>query len=850
MTKKKHGISPHSIDFLKNEIAGKLDRKIETHSDCAILSNELRELTGRSVGITTLRRFFGIDPSKNMPSIYTLDSLAIFCGYNSWDNFSNSRNHLNQNDLGMQLLRPLEEISWDLVKKEANEISDICLKALKTKSGLPFENTIPRNNINDFIEGFLNSDKYATSIIAPGGYGKTNALGHLIEQFWFADDCLYPDDIVWFIDAGMLNGLQAQKFDFADWFASQIGFGKKNNYRTFFRDHPEKRKGRLILIFDAVDKIINRKNRLQDIFDSIIDLIATNDDSPWFKMIFSMRNYSWNSFISTNRDYPNLKEKWYGVLFEVYNEGYTNLKQLSDDEIESLLDRNKGLINNANKFKNLKEIVFSGDLNDFISIPYYFQLLIQIANTGRNLPKSEVKLVIEFIRQNINSGVLAEEKNLIIDSIMAETGYGKKSYLVKKKKLIKQGVFKETSKAYIELLSYGIIREINKFNKFGTQTTYIEFSDYRLMAFLGALHYSEDNLTIAKIESVINIYKNSSLKVELIKWIIKIAFYHKNYRVIFSLKKILTKFKYLKHADRPKFWNEYWQIIKTVGFALRHDSKAREYLIPKFAADPDWRHWYFETFVDFDHLIKGFGDSINIYMRYDASNNSKIFGESLLLLKSIIEMNFDEASIHVENLNKFDHDPAFIHPILLARSLSYQLIYYYQKDGKTNEALLDKILRIEARIHEHYSSYEHIPLFHAIMMIGLNYTKRYDITVKFGSIIHEKYGNLLKKMNSPELEISKVLLADALLEAKRIEEADHYFKSYNPQLFRTTRKTYGIYYYMICSKISLYKNDFDGFIEYARKVSNLSRKHNYKIYEIMTRERTKSMIERFNLNSK
>jgi hypothetical protein len=849
MKKKKHGISTDSIDYLKQELFQKIDRSIETHSDCSILSENLMDKTGRSVGVTTLRRFFGIDPSKNLPSVYTLDSLAMFCGYKSWDNFSDSKNHLNKNDIGLELLRPVEEISWDLVKKEADEITQMCMKALQSKSGLPFENTIIRHNSIATFSDFLNSDKHATALVAPGGFGKTIMLGRVVEKLWYGDDCLYPDDIVWFIDANMLKGLQAQKFDFQEWFVSQLGFGRNNNYRSFFSNKPDKRKGRMILIMDSVDEIMNRKNKLDDLFDSLINLLATNHDTPWFKIVFSMRNHSWNRFIDVHKDFPNLRANWYGVMFEVYNEGYTNIQQFSDEELEELLDQNKDLIKDDKKFEYLKEIVSSGDLNNFISVPYFFQLLIQVSINKQNMPRSEVKLVIEFIRQNISSGSNAEEKHRIVTSLLEEMNFGQKNTNVQKKNLVNKGVFKDKSKAYIELLSYGIIRELVRYNKYGTRTVYLEFRDHKLMTFLVALYYAEEGININLIEDILKKYRNSTIKVELITWIIKLAFYKEDYRVVFSLKKVLTKYKYLKHADRPKFWDEYWQILKTVGFSLRHDENARKYLIPKFAADAEWRHWYFETFVDFDYLMFGYGDALKIYMRYESSNTSIIFGESLLLLRSIVEMNFEQAGNHVKNLQKYDHDTAFIHPIPLARSLSYQLIYYYQKDGKTNEELLNKILKIEEKIHKHYFSYDHIPLFHAIMMLGLNYTKHYDLTVKFGEIIHERYESLLSKLNTPELELSKVLFADALLEAKRVPEADKFFKSYKPQLYRTTRKTFGIYYYMICSKISMYKGDFDGFVEYARKVSEISRKHGYKIYEIMTRERTKSMIERFNKNS-
>lgn len=82
--------------------------------DFHALSSSIGSATGKRVSSTTLRRFWGYQEiDKNIsPSRYTLDALAIYAGFKSWDDFSEYQiNHIENNS--------------DMIHNESLNVSDL-----------------------------------------------------------------------------------------------------------------------------------------------------------------------------------------------------------------------------------------------------------------------------------------------------------------------------------------------------------------------------------------------------------------------------------------------------------------------------------------------------------------------------------------------------------------------------------------------------------------------------------------------------------------------------------------------------------------------------------------------------
>lgn len=93
--------------------------------DCRLISFSIMEKTKLSVSETTIKRLFGFAKSKFNPSFFTLNALAIYCGYKGWDDFRRSYpealdKDLNTNLFNDPLVLALLETSTPIVILESN----------------------------------------------------------------------------------------------------------------------------------------------------------------------------------------------------------------------------------------------------------------------------------------------------------------------------------------------------------------------------------------------------------------------------------------------------------------------------------------------------------------------------------------------------------------------------------------------------------------------------------------------------------------------------------------------------------------------------------------------------------
>jgi hypothetical protein len=75
------------IDELKLELEKTFSRKILDRGDCEELVQDIYEKTGAVLSYNTLRRMFGLAEYRK-PRVSTLDHLAVYCGFRSFNDFS------------------------------------------------------------------------------------------------------------------------------------------------------------------------------------------------------------------------------------------------------------------------------------------------------------------------------------------------------------------------------------------------------------------------------------------------------------------------------------------------------------------------------------------------------------------------------------------------------------------------------------------------------------------------------------------------------------------------------------------------------------------------------------------
>ena len=75
------------IDDIKRKSGLMFDKAV----DFGLLSSYIYKDTGRTIGVTTLKRLFNYINDERKTSEYSLNTIALYMGYKSWDIYSSSK---------------------------------------------------------------------------------------------------------------------------------------------------------------------------------------------------------------------------------------------------------------------------------------------------------------------------------------------------------------------------------------------------------------------------------------------------------------------------------------------------------------------------------------------------------------------------------------------------------------------------------------------------------------------------------------------------------------------------------------------------------------------------------------
>ena len=81
-------LDKHIIDKIKEKSHLEFDQA----KDFDTLSRMIIDSTGRTMGVTTLKRLMGYINDERKTNEYTLNTLALFLGFSTWASFKNSNN--------------------------------------------------------------------------------------------------------------------------------------------------------------------------------------------------------------------------------------------------------------------------------------------------------------------------------------------------------------------------------------------------------------------------------------------------------------------------------------------------------------------------------------------------------------------------------------------------------------------------------------------------------------------------------------------------------------------------------------------------------------------------------------
>jgi hypothetical protein len=468
-------------------------------SDCKVIALQIHNATKQVVSETTIKRIFGFALSKFSPSQYTVDVLAKYCGYTGWKDFCEKQTFEKTGHCKLRL-------DWQNLSNEASRITEFTLQALRHRSGIPFNQTIERRFFDDHMESFIASDSMGTVIAAPASYGKSVALCHWVEKQMQLNYAKTTHDIILFFSSHALMSVLHSGKGLMDWMLALLGYSNDNCINSL-QSLMQKEQYKFYLIIDGFDPIFLKKDEFGILLSQLEDIFAMSSLPNFIKLVLTMRTATW---VNNRHEWENDKYSWFNTL-SIDND-FINVPRLTPKEITALRDK----INPADtSFLSIKVV-------QALSHPLYFQYFFKQYKAEVSFKHldniSYYDILSAFITNKIYQCQYSAEKMAFINQFVEELDFNDEYYHVAKLKL--GNLLKQYGCAYHDLLSLGVLREIN--NSSNTRyLNYVSFVDGHILDHFIArvlLAQSDGGFDPVAIHTINSLLKGSTHKLPILKW--------------------------------------------------------------------------------------------------------------------------------------------------------------------------------------------------------------------------------------------------------------------------------------------------------------------------------------------
>lgn len=653
-------ILPFVYQQLKQLVLDKAGLTTITPSDCKSLSLAIAKTTKNQISDTTLKRIYGFALSSSLPSHYTLNLLAIYCGYVSWDDFCDRHSKKTATPPGTV------DVKVDTLFDTITKTTYKTLQALKNKSVIPYNLTIEREFINEHLDLFMEGEYKATVLASPAGYGKTVALCHWVERRLNENLAGKNDDQILFLNGKVLAGL-SPGVTIVDWMLALMGMPSGGNLEIL-KDHVIGASN-FYLIIDEFDTTVFKPEQLDLLFNILLDLIGFGSALPQFKVILTMRTASWMPIHKRLQINNRLHDWFLGFVDEAYVE--KNVPLLTTSEI-------RALCRHINPCVNVPEYLHP-EVAAFFSYPLFFQYYYQKNHTDFFLDELDhfriYEVISSYCYDKLYTGRFSTEKVLLIKNLLQLGSYLNGVFLIDKLKAYDQ--IKAYRDAYLDLLNIGFLREYNRSGEIQYEEC-IEFPNKRLFAALMARKLTHD---AGGFNEQLCIILTSTVPVEyrlyILKWCIFNAVKIDQYEIFAHLDKVD-----LSASDKAKLVSFLSSLIKR-NFLLPSELRNEANIFDNKRKD------IFHYFFGFELLSAEYEQALKDLLKVNLGDNLKIWVNTCLGINGIVQLNPEAIENSIRALKQFP-DEAYelfdINPLYCIET-----IYHYFKTGSVNKKALMQI---------------------------------------------------------------------------------------------------------------------------------------------------------------
>lgn len=645
---------PHHFNLLKKRVLDIAKLSNFTSSDCKTLSALIFQKTKKRLSETTLKRVYGFAHSKFQSSQFTIDTLADYCGYKNWSSFLNEHNAQPQSG---------KAADWLNLSNDASRITNLTLRALQKRSGVPYNKTIKRKFIDEHLESFLSSDCIATAIIAPSGYGKTVALLHWIEERLTFNAQHNINDIMLFFNTSSLMSVLSSGQDIHTWLLSLLGYNRTEILNMLLHGK-QKNSDKFFLIIDGFDEHPFNNDQFQLVLNQIMDIFSLYESSDAFRIIFTMRSDTW---INNKHDLHGDETPWF-MGFKTNNDTFGNVPLFTHNELYEL----------GHGLNPLAQVAIDAETINLLNNPLYFQIYYKLNRHNFSLNNIgrlyRYEIISSFILDKIYLNKHSSEKMLFLFELVDRMCLKNGIYHVDKVKA--DLLLSRYNYVYHELLNLEFLCEFNKSIDL-QHNTCIEFSNRDFLEYIIAQKLLADNDNQFDLKLIQNADQllNNDLKLNVIKWF-----------VIYATKTDPDyNLNYLAKAELPL--NKRAELINFLGEIFESSTLKTDKQLLRLNFDND----LFNYFFGLKYISAEYEKTLQTILKFDLSNEKQILVRCCLAMISVVKMDLKALNSQLISLRKIPQIDFFQYPIDPLNCLD--TIYYYLKYGIVKKEALVEITK-------------------------------------------------------------------------------------------------------------------------------------------------------------
>lgn len=803
-------IEDEVINSLVNKVLARFGKKSISPAECKALSNDILAQTGKTVSETTLKRLLGFARRSFDFSIYTLDTLAEYLGFPNWEVFYKSNVPAVTNTATEDSLN-----KWEYLKNTSSKYSKYTIQAIKNSSGIPFAETLHREELTAFIKKFLLTSQSIAPIVAPTGFGKSIGLAQTALKLWLGNTPAFPNDICCFINIQQAQTVALQKHPISEWFSKDLNL---LHDEIAALEGIKRKEDKLIIIIEGFDERTFSADKLKSIYANIIEFINYSNVSSWVKVILAMRPSTWTKLVHAYFSPSFFHSRIFIDNSYPYENAIHHTLPLSPGEIRKILESHHAARQVTDSL--------SGNLLELLSYPRYLDIMLTMMPDKSMRPKTEEALIYRIIdtntRHHFQFDSHAAIKSKIIDKIVSAIADGQKEQAANDWALVKDAL---TASAYSQLIDDFFIAEQNQYANALPQPRNISFHNkYIEQYFISWSLMKKNNLTI-NTELINKVYENEHLqdtKQNIIKWYLLHAFFMNNGK---ALQEIFNS-SYITGKDRLLFF----EFLVELSDGTHEQNK----LIETLLVNNDFVDTFFDKGLLYEHIGSPNTKLLLVLFNMSKQNTWQHCALTLLFLNSILHLKAYRAESYLREYRQITRKQSSQQIQFSQQMMEIMLDYarYEIKNEQLSCVLKQFSDTLALQITEN-SCHTHLNIILAIygMLYMDAYRELHQFTGDLQQILpqQEETGFLNTLVHYAHTYAAVMYQPEIEVPSKDIE-----FMVYNVEQIPESEMLNKILLYLVGARYYETKKEMNICVNYATKASNFATDHQLQLFSLLS----------------